>query len=539
VKIVNRRSFLRLSAGGAASTLWAVSGCSSGAGPEGAPSSTPIAPADAFSVDGAAATDSDPSQTANRLRMALPGLPDSLDPALFAIVEAYPFGFAVYDALVWVDQTLTPQPMLAERWESTPDQLHWTFHLRPNVRFHHETVLTAADVVYTFERLLDPMLGSVLQPILRFVDRVTAVDEQTVQFDLHAPNVDLPLLLAAPQARIVAHDYPADQLLIKPSGTGPFRFVELIAGERIRYERNPDYWDASRIYLAELHHIQLPDFNEQVAALIRGDVDLLLDVKMDHIAALTENPDTAIIEVASGRYQNLVMRVIEKPFDDIRIRQALKLCVDRSVLLQRILQGRGEMGNDHPVATISPFFADLPLQVYNPETARQLLVEAGYGEGLHLQLITSAVAPGMVDLAYAFQEMARPAGIEIEIIEVKVPADVYLSEYWGRVPFYVSLSEFRPSIYETFAIAYHSSAPWNETGWSSPELDHLLDDARSAASPDRRKEFYKQAQQLLHDEGAVILPYFLPVFSAMRTAVQGFQPHPAVWVDLRDVKIEA
>ena len=133
--------------------------------------------------------------------------------------------------------------------------------------------------------------------------------------------------------------------------------------------------------------------------------------------------------------------------------------------------------------------------------------------------------------------MARPAGIEIEVIEVKVPADIYLSEYWGRVPFYVSVSEFRPSIYETFASAYYSWSPWNETGWSSEQLDKLLDKACSTNQVDRRKDLYKTAQQLLQAEGAVIIPYFQPIFSAMRITVQGFQPHPAGWVDLRDVQV--
>ena len=529
---VNRRHFLQLSVGTMVMATWGA-GCASPTVPVAA--ATPVATATVVAAGEADQTEA--TAVASLLRIALSVLPKSLDPATFEIIEAYPFGFAVYDALIWVDTTLTPQPMLAESWEESTNQLSWLFKLRRNVTFHHGTILTAADVIYTFKRLLDPAIGSVLQPSLRFVDTVEAVDDYTVRFQLNVPNADLPFLLAAPQARILARDYPIERVLSSPSGTGPFLFVELREGERISYARNPDYWAAERIHLAELQHVLIPSFDEQIVALAQGEVDLLLDLDSKYIGDLTANPDTKVVEIASGRYQNLVMRVTEPPFNDLRVRQALKACTDRTALRQQILQGRGSLGNDQPVAPISPYFAELPVTPYNPTQARQLLAEAGYTNGLKLQLITANIASGMMELAYAFQALARPAGIEIEVIEVKVPADIYLSEYWGRVPFYVSVSEFRPSIYETFASAYYSWSPWNETGWSSEQLDKLLDKACSTNQVDRRKDLYKTAQQLLQAEGAVIIPYFQPIFSAMRITVQGFQPHPAGWVDLRDVQV--
>lgn len=527
---LNRRHFLQLGASSLAVVAWSSS-CTAST-PE-APVETTLATPAPLTTDAALA----PSASSQVLRIALSALPNTLDPANFEIIEAYPFGFAVYDALVWADRTLTPQPMLAERWETSANQLSWLFHLRRNVTFHHGARFTAADVVYTFTRLLDPAVGSVLQPLLRFVDLVEAVDEYTVRFQLKNRNVDLPLLLAAPQARILPHDYPAEQLLSRPSGTGPFLFVELLAGERISYARNPDYWAAAEIHLDELHHIAIPTFAAQMTALQQGAIDLLLDVAGDQIDQLSTTPAINVAEIASGRYQNLAMRVSEPPFDDLRVRQAIKACADRVLLRQQAMNGRGTLGNDQPLAPINPYFAEMPPPTYNPVQARELLAAAGYADGLQLQLITAAASSGMVELAYAFQAMARPAGIEIDVVEVKVPGDIYLSEYWGRVPFYVSFSEFRPSAYETFATAYYSWSPWNETGWSSEQLDKLLDNAGSTTNLERRKALYQEAQQLLQEEGAVLIPYFQPVFSAMHVTVQGFQPHPAGWVDLRGVQI--
>lgn len=534
---LDRRQFLQVTTTAAASLLLGATACQSG--PE--PAAAGAAPVDA-TVAPMAATATDDDATPGdglpppTLRIALSLLPTSFDPALFENVEVYPFGFAIFDGLVWVDAQLTPQPMLAERWEVNGDGHQWTFYLRTDVTFHHGSPFTAADVVYTFTRLLDPALGSPLQPVLSFIQQTEAVDEQTVRFHLVTPNVDLPLLLAAPQLRILPHDYPMDRMMIRPSGTGPFLFDEHRSGEAIRYVRNPDYWAADRIAIAELHHIYMPVLDEQVAALMRGELDLLLEIGPNQIAQLRENPDIVVLQTPSGRYQNLAMLVKERPFQDKRVRQALKACLDHAALQQQVLQGRGVIGYNHPIAPISPFFPDLTAPP-NLEQARQLLVEAGYPHGIQIQLLTADAFPGMVQLAYAVQAMAKPAGIAIEVIEAKVPSEIYFNDYWGVVPFYVSSWEFRPSIYETFAIAYQSDSAWNETGWSSAELDEILGAARQEADQEQRRALYGKAAQLLMDEGAVSIPYFQPVLTAVRTTVQGFTPHPAGWVDLRDVQL--
>ena len=197
---VNRRHFLQLSVGSVVVAAWGT-GCASPTAPAAA--DTPAATATVAEPE---ADQTEAASVDSLLRIALSVLPKSLDPAAFDLIEAYPFGFAVYDALIWVDTTLTPQPMLAESWEESTNQLSWLFKLRRNVTFHHGTILTAADVIYTFQRLLDPAIGSVLQPSLRFIDTVEAVDDYTVRFQLKVPNADLPFLLAAPQARILARD---------------------------------------------------------------------------------------------------------------------------------------------------------------------------------------------------------------------------------------------------------------------------------------------------------------------------------------------
>lgn len=470
----------------------------------------------------------------NRLRVAISGTPKHFDPALYSVVEEYQLGFALFDGLVQVDETLMAQPMLAETWEASRDLLQWTFKIREDVLFHHGTPLTAVDVVHTFTRILDPRVGSSFRGTLSFIDRVEAIDAYTVRFNLKSPSAELPILLGAPQARITAHDYESETLDKQPSGSGPFLFAKDLPGDRVQLTRNPNYWQSGQPELESLEFVFMP-YSQQISALQRDLVDVMSQVGMADVATLMADSAITVRNIAGGAYQSLVLRATTKPFQDVRVREALKYCVDRSALVREQLQNRGQVGNDHPVAPISAFYADLPERAYDPEQARSLLSAAGYRQGLKLDLITSTVRPGMVELALAFKQMAAPAGVDIDVI--RTPPQVYWSDYAGRVPFHTGNWGFRPSIDETFMVAYHSLSKGNESNWRSSDLDGLIDRARGEGDQVERQNLYYQAQQLIMEQGAVIIPYFLPTTIATQANVQGLAPHPSGWLDFRQTEL--
>ena len=517
----NRRNFIKLSTGILTTAMFAMSGCG----------------ANLSNLSGQASVPPFIRSTARSasLRVATPGAPINFDPALFSIIEEHQLGFALFDGLVWVDATLTPQPMLAEAWEATKNLDSWTFKLREDVIFHHGTPLTAQDVVYSFMRILDLATKSSFRNTLSFVDSVESVDDYTVRFLLKSPSADLPILLGAPQARIVAHDYDPKLLNKHPSGTGPFQFAQNLPRDRVQLTRNADYWQEDQPQLEAVEFIVMP-YTEQIGALQRDDIDMMMQVGMADVEDLAKDPALSIGKVASGAYQPIVMRATVKPFRDNRVREALKYCMDRQSFQQQQLQQHVEIGNDQPVANISAFHADLPVRPYDPDKARSLLTDAGYGKGLSLDLITSTVRPGMTELAQAFQEMAKPAGVSIDV--VLAPAQVYWSDYAGRVPFHMGNWGLRPSIDETFMVAYHSLSQGNEAHWSNATLDGLLDQARGEPDQQTRQDLYHQAQQLIMEDGAVIIPYFLPSVMAKRANVTGFTPHPSGWLDLRTTGFE-
>ncbi len=527
--LLARRALLK-GLSSAAAGLFLSSGCTNATSSESSIATTPT-PSPTPEETSVATT-----VPVSTLRVAFTSPPGQLDPARMTTIEAYQVAFALYDALIWVDPSLTPQPLLAEAWKLSQDRLSWTFQLRHDVKFHNGAAFTAQDVIYTFTRLLDPKGGSSFRTVLSFVKSVEALDDYTVQFQLYTPNAELPFLLGSPQAGIVPNRMTTAQLAAKPTGTGPFQFGEFVPGEQLKMVRYADYWDAPNILIQELYYVYLNSFSAQVTGLVKGEIDLVPDINLQDLGLLADHPEITLVEVPSGGYQTIVMQATEPPFTDLRVRQALKYCADRPTLQQTVLKGHGKLGNDHPVAPVSPFWADLPLHRQNIDKARQLLAAAGYADGLKLSLITSSSRPGMLELATAFRDMARPAGVEIEV--VRVPPDIYWTDYGGKVPFHIGNWNFRPGIDETLMIAYHSSSQQNESKWSSPKLDSLIEAGRSEADAAKRKALYTAAQTLIMTEGAVVVPYFRPVLVAMRQTLQDFEPHPTGWLDFSGVQVK-
>ena len=494
------------------------------------------------------------SAGATPLRVAMTVAPREVDPARMTRIEEYNLAYALYDALLYFDEELTVQPLLAESWQADATLTEWTFALRSGVTFHNGAPLTAADVVYTFQRLAgigdfdsaraaaSDDEASVLRPqaidspfrASLHLQAVEALDAYTVRFLLSAPNADFPFIVASPQASILSSQVTPAAQEAQPVGTGPFRFVENIPADRIRLARNSEYWEPEAIAVQELELVYIPSFEAQTDALRHNQIHLVPDINLLNLAMLREDPNIEIHRAMSGRYQYIVMQVTEPPFTDLRVRQALKLCIDRVELQQKVLQNLGAIGSDHPVAPNSPFRADLPIPARDIAQARRLLADAGYPNGLTLSLITSDIRPGMVLLAQAMRDMAAPAGVSIEVIQV--PPDVYETEYVGRVPFYVSDWMFRPSIDETFTIPFHSQSPHNGSKWQNADFDALIETARGEGNVERRQALYAEAQRILMEDGAVVIPYFAEVMMASH-GVQNLICLPTGYIDFFGVTL--
>jgi len=511
---LNRRTFLQLTGGLAVTALAAACATPSTTEPQ------------------SVSVSADPQQ-GGTLRIAMPDGLTSLDPSVFLSTTDIVYGFMTYETLTRRNEGETGAPLspqLAESWEMSEDGLTYTVYLRQGVTFHHGTPLTATDVEYTLQRALDPALGLSIQSVLSVLDRVEIVDEYTLNFHLTSPSVTLPFILGSPGLQILPHDRTDEERNTAPSGTGPFRFVESVSGERAVFKRNEEYWHAELPYVDEVQLLTIPETATQIASLTSGTIDMIAQVGIENLAALESAEGIQIWESLQGTSHLFVMNVAAAPFDDLRVRQAFKHAVNRNALQQVVLLGRGAIMNDQPVAPGSTLWADVDPLPYDVAQAKALLRDAGYEDGLEVTLSVAEVAPRIIDAAVVLQEMVQEAGITINLN--RIPMANYWTEHYMQSPFFVS---YWPSVSEPdiqLSWAYVSDGTFNESGWSDPRVDELVVAARGERDMAKRQEQTAEIQQVISQEGAVIIPYLAPMLMATRTNVRGLIPSTFLDVQL-------
>ena len=452
------------------------------------------------------------------------GEKQSMDPAdMHSGDDAY-HTFAVYNRLLDVDDNFQTIPELATEWSVSPDGLTWTFKLREGVKFHSGKDFTSADVVYTFKRFFDEKLGSGAKAVLEFLDPegIKAVDKYTVSFTTKNPVVELPVLISNKFTNIVPDGAKHEDLRLKADGTGPFMQEQFVPNDPVRILRkNPNYWDAGKPKAECLRITVAQEPVAAVTAIKAGQVDLVLNVDPTGIPTLKDDANVQLLETGASNSMTISMWVDTPPFDNIKVRQALKKVVDRQAMIDTVLLGFGEQGADNPVPLTSPasFTKEAPKQ--DIEGAKKLLAEAGHPDGLKLDFYTAEGVPGMVRMAQVFAEMAKPAGFDINVIVT--PAESYWDDVWLKKPFLTSAWSMRPPG-EGLAVAYTQSAKWKETHWERPDYDALLLKANTTVYEAERLKHHQEVGKLLTDEGGVIIPMFVHQVLALRKGCTGYTP---------------
>lgn len=430
----------------------------------------------------------------------------------------------IYEKLVDLDNGYQPVPVLAESWESSDGGSKWTFHLRKGVKWHDGRDFTAKDVVWTLKRVLDPRLDSGAAATLGMIDpdKMEVVDDHTVRLTLTAPTVELPILISSKYTAVVPDGTDRDMMQKKPVGTGPYMVDEFAPGPKFIAKRNRNYWKQG---LPKAPCIELSGITESVArlaALQSGQADLLIFLEPSATATLATDDTVTVLKSPGGSVMTLSMWVDTAPFDKLQVRQAMKLVVDRQKMVEAALLGNGVPGNDNPVAPSSPDAYRTDIIARDVEKAKALLKEAGYPDGLSVDLYTSDSISTMVPVAQLYQQMAAEAGIKVNII--MSPADSYWNEIWLKRPFITSNWGGRPTA-EALSIAYLSKAQFPETHWYRKDYDDLIMKANATVDEAERRKIFQEAQRLLAEEGGVIVPAFASVAAALRKGCSGYEPN--------------
>lgn len=461
------------------------------------------------------------------LRVSVDQAVAKLNPLLTRVNPEYMVSELLYSALTRLKPDMSAEPDLAESWTSSPDLTEWTFALRRGVTFHDGAPFTAADVVASFEAILDPKTASPARQNVGPIDKVVAKDDATVVFTLKSPFADLPVTLAYTNAKIIPAAIAKGGLARldrEAIGTGPFKLVSFEPERQVVVARNEAYYDKARPYLDRVQVVVYPDSSAEGSALISGDTDLISTVPPTEYARLARATGVRGLRVASGQFCNVNFGCDQKPFNDVRVRQALALTVDRKAMVDFVTEGLGTIGNDAPMNKAYRFHVDQPQRQPDIARAKALLAEAGYPNGLEATLIASDRPPLRTQLAVALREMAKPAGFTINV--QTMPHATYLDQVWKKGSFYVGFYNMQATADAIFALLYTSNAAWNETRWNNKVFDRLVEEARATADDGKRRELYGQAQKLMNAEVPSIIPTFFDLLSAQRDWVQGYELHP-------------
>jgi peptide/nickel transport system substrate-binding protein len=315
----------------------------------------------------------------------------SIDPPL--LIDGAGIGIAQQygEYLVDVGADLVPRPKLATSWTPSQNGLVWTVKVRQGVKFHSGKTLNADDVVATFKRLVDPKGTSTAKSSLSFLtpEGVTKIDDYTVQFTLTRPVVDFAYYLNTYQAIIIPTSY-SGSIVKNPDGTGPFKLVEYVPGQRVRFVRNPDYWNKPLPYLDGVEVVLGFASGSDTTALLSGTVDTVIVTDYTHIQLLQGNPNIVISTTRSSGHDGVFLRTDKAPFTDVRVRQAFALAFDRPTIIKTLDANLAVLGNDNVIAPVFPVYAATAQRAKNIAKAKALLAAAGFAKGLSAPILTAA-----------------------------------------------------------------------------------------------------------------------------------------------------
>lgn len=396
---------------------------------------------------------------------------------------------------------------VVESIDVSDDLSEYTLHVRDGVSFTDGAELTSADVLYSLRApvQLEGLPFTMLVARSFDLEAATTPDESTVVLPATAPIADGRELIC--QSMLAIQDGTVEFAPDTPS-SGPFTIAEFEPGQSTLLERNPDYYGQAPSS-SEIELVSIPDGTARVNALRQGQVDYVSGLTpaqaqtLDGAAGLT----VATSEPPYVSYMPFTMNVAAPGFDDERVREAFKLAIDRQRILDNVYYGLGYLGNDIPALGFPNYDTAITQREHDPERAGELLEDAG-ASGMSVELTAGPELPGMVETATLIVEDLRGIGVDATLREL--PAGQLFADYpaWQALPFRSGYNP--PAMFES-----------NHTPGAFPEIDALVQSARSAGTAEERTASSHEAQRLLWEEGDQLAPVFVPNISAASDEVSG------------------
>jgi peptide/nickel transport system substrate-binding protein len=435
------------------------------------------------------------------LELDIPGF-DPLKVGVFD-TSAETAAAAIFDTMTTLDDKGEAAPKLALSWTHSDDFKTWTFKLRPGVKFQDGTPFNAQAVKENFDRQKDPANKCRCAFYIAYVHDVEATDDLTVVYHLNDPSVNQPALMSVQSSNNVVQSPTAwktkgDDYNRNPVGTGPYILKSWTAGDRMVLEKNPDYWDKDHVYLDRIVLKPLPDAQSRFASLQSGEADIVWDDEYDadNIEKAKTDPKLSVHVYAGSGAQVYAINTKSPPLDDVRVRQALVMSIDRKKMSQAITNGLARPAtNPYGDGSWVKCNDDGALP-YDLEKAKALLKD--YGKPVDFKMIVTATPRGRT-VGQVMQQFWKQAGANMEIEQIDqatVVPRAFMRQFQITPWRIIDLADPDPQMYANF----HTGSPVALANYSNPELDKLLEHARTTADVGQRVEDYCAVSRLINKE---------------------------------------
>ncbi|HTP47763.1 MAG TPA: ABC transporter substrate-binding protein [Casimicrobiaceae bacterium] len=482
--------------------------------------------------------------SAQTLRFGLAEDPDVLDPTLARTFVGRIVFAALCDKLFDIDEKLNIVPQLATSYEWSADHKALTIKLRQGVTFHDGEKFDAAAAKFNIERHKN-MAGSNRRGELAPVASVDVVDESTIRLNLSAPFAPLLAQLADRAGMMVspkAAQAEGDKFGAKPVCSGPFRFVERVAQDRIVLERYPNYWNKGEIHLDKIIYLPIVDSTVRLANLKSGQLDFIERVAPSDIPGLKTDARFKIARITEIGYQGITINVGKSDLaqknplgKDPRVREAFELALDRDGIVQVAMDGEATVGNQW-VAPSNPFYAkNVPIPKRDVARAKALLAEAGVPNP-SITLMTPTTSDAQ-KIAQVVQAMVKEAGFDVKIQSTEFSTSLDMADK-GQFEAYVLAWSGRADPDGNIFSFAACKQPLDYSGICKPELDELLNRSRTTLDTAERKKIYEQiATILIAKDRPDIYLFHRHWLWAYSTKVSGFRPFPDGLVRVQGLKL--
>ena len=470
-----------------------------------------------FSSGGAAMAATPKKGGSIRMSSNLHGPDDQLDPTRFTSTIDYTRGRVIYNGLLQLSDELVPQPELAESFGSNSDATEWSFNIRKGVTFHDGSKLTANDVVYSMNRHLGDESTSTIKAVLKSVKEWKKTGEYEVKAVMNTPNADLPILCGLFQAKIVKEGTTGEG-----NGTGPFTLESFEPGVKSVHKRNQNYWrDGANLDALEITAITDPV--ARVNALLSGDMQMVTAIEPKAFRQIESASGVKLLSLPAALSLEICCLKDTEPGISDDFVKGMQYIQDRDRVVNKILKGKGSLGNDQPIMSAHgpDFCSELPQRPYDPDKAKFHFKKSGYTTA---EVYVAPVISGIEDMVLLTQANCAKIGFDLKVR--RVPTDGYWGAVWLKEPLNVVTWNMRPTANSQIAIQYAPQAAWNDTHWHNDRIGELLSTSLAETNLDKRHAMYCEMQTLIHEESGIVIPAFTNINDAIADNIMGVPKVP-------------